>query len=252
MNGTEIFAERALSVHFPTDGNAHRTGHRPRQREIARQATQLLRPTAAGTLSHTCHRRVFHQRSRRALLRLKTNRISHTQPVPSPLAYDPAPYRNRPVLGPLQDESQPMQVVQATAPPQAEPEPFQDKLPDSFPIPVGQFDARRGWRLLHRPFQPLLLRLVRCGGNHRSARISGLQALPHRRPTPNGLWYGARSSASAVATAVQPRASIQRAYQRARARGVGAKIIRWRRSLTPICHCSRDRSISLTPILNPS
>ena len=40
-------------------------------------------------------------RLRRALLRLKTNRLSHTQPAPSPLAYDPAPYRNRPVHGSL-------------------------------------------------------------------------------------------------------------------------------------------------------
>ncbi len=53
-------------------------------------------PTAAGTLPHACHRRVFHPRSRRTLLRLKTNRLSHTQPTPFPLAYDPAPYRNRP------------------------------------------------------------------------------------------------------------------------------------------------------------
>ena len=55
-------------------------------------------PTAAGTLPHACHRRVFHQRSRRTLLRLKTNRLSHTQPAPFPLAYDPAPYRNRPAV----------------------------------------------------------------------------------------------------------------------------------------------------------
>ena len=39
---------------------------------------------------------VYEQRSRRALLRLKTNRLSHTQPAPFPLAYDPAPHRNRP------------------------------------------------------------------------------------------------------------------------------------------------------------
>ena len=55
-------------------------------------------PTAAGTLPHACHGRVFHQRSRRTLLRLKTNRLSHTQPTPFPLAYDPAPYRNRPAV----------------------------------------------------------------------------------------------------------------------------------------------------------
>ena len=70
-------------------------GHRPRQGEIARQSAQTVRPTAVGTLPHACHRRVFHQRSRRALLRLKTNRLSHTQPARFPLAYDPAPYRNR-------------------------------------------------------------------------------------------------------------------------------------------------------------
>ena len=64
--------------------------------EIARQAAQTVRPTAAGTPPQACHRRVFHQRSRRTLLRLQTNRLSHTQPTPFPLAYDPAPYRNRP------------------------------------------------------------------------------------------------------------------------------------------------------------
>ena len=63
---------------------------------IARQAAQTVRPTAAGTLPHACHRRVFHQRSCRDLLRIKTNRLSHAQPTPFPLAYDSAPYRNRP------------------------------------------------------------------------------------------------------------------------------------------------------------
>ena len=80
--------------------HAHPQGHRhsPRQGEIARQAAQAVRRTAAGTLPHACHGRVFHQRSRRALLSLKTNRLPHTQPVPFPLAYDPAPYRNRPEI----------------------------------------------------------------------------------------------------------------------------------------------------------
>ena len=66
-------------------------GHRPRQGEIARQVAQTLRPSAAGTLPHARHRRVFHQRPCRALLRLKTNRLSHTQPASFPLAYDSAP-----------------------------------------------------------------------------------------------------------------------------------------------------------------
>ncbi len=42
------------------------------------------------------------------------------------------------------------------------------------------------------------------------------------------------------------------AYHRSRSRGVGARTIRLRKSFTPICHCSRDQSISLTPIINPS
>ena len=66
-------------------------GHRPRQGEIARQAAQTVRPTAAGTPPDACHRRVFHQRSRRAVLRLKTTRLSHTQPAPFPLSVRSCP-----------------------------------------------------------------------------------------------------------------------------------------------------------------
>ena len=96
----------------------------------------------------------------------------------------------------------------------------------------------------------------RAGGNHRSARISGPQVLRRRRLTPNVRWCagpcGSLARASAVAAAVQPCASSRMAYHRSRSRGVGARIIRRRKSLTPICHCSRERSISLTPITNPS
>ena len=67
-----------------------------RQEEIARQAAQTVRRTAAATLPHECHGHVFHQRSHQALLSLKTNLPSHTHPASSSLAYDPAPYRNRP------------------------------------------------------------------------------------------------------------------------------------------------------------
>ena len=77
-----------LAVRNRSHPHAHprRHGHRPRQGDIARQATQTVRPTAAGTLPQACHGRVFHQRSRRALLRLKTNPLSYTQPAPFPLA----------------------------------------------------------------------------------------------------------------------------------------------------------------------
>ena len=63
--------------------------------------------------------------------------------------------------------------------------------------------------------------------------------------------WGSRSRASATAEPVQPWASSNRAYHRSRSRGVGDRIIRRRKSLASICHCSRNRSISLTPITNP-
>ena len=65
--------------------------------DLIRTRQGVIAQQAARTLPHACHRRVFHQRSRRALLRLKTNCLSHTQPAPFPLAYYPAPYRNRPL-----------------------------------------------------------------------------------------------------------------------------------------------------------
>ena len=51
------------------------------------------------------------------------------------------------LLGTLEGKSQTVQPVQGTAAAQTDPEPFQDKLPDPFPIPVGQFDARLSGRL---------------------------------------------------------------------------------------------------------
>ena len=62
---------------------------------------------------------------------------------------------------------------------------------------------------------------------------------------------GSCSKASAVAAAVRPWAKSSIAYHLSRSRGVGARIILRRRSLTPICHCSSDWSISLTSIINP-
>ena len=63
---------------------------------------------------------------------------------------------------------------------------------------------------------------------------------------------GSRSSASAVPTAVNPWASNRMAYHLSRSRGVGERIIRRCKSLASICHCSRNQSISLTPITSPS
>ena len=67
---------------------------------------------------------------------------------------------DQPLLGTLQDEPQPVQIVQATAAAQANAEAFPDKLPDHFPVPVGQADARQGGQLRHRCPQLRLLRLA--------------------------------------------------------------------------------------------
>ena len=63
---------------------------------------------------------------------------------------------------------------------------------------------------------------------------------------------GSRSKASAVADAVQPWASSSMAYHLFRSLGVGARIIRRRKSLAFICRYSRYPSMSLPPITNPS
>ena len=62
---------------------------------------------------------------------------------------------------------------------------------------------------------------------------------------------GSRPRASAVAAAVQPWAKSQRACQRSRSRGVGARMSRRCNPLASISHCRRIRPISLTPIANP-
>ena len=45
------------------------------------------------------------------------------------------------LLGTLQDEPQPMQIVQATAAAQTEAESLRDKLMNHLPVPVGQADV---------------------------------------------------------------------------------------------------------------
>ena len=83
------------------------------------------------------------------------------------------------LLGVLEGKPQPVPPVQATAAAPAEAEAFPDKPMHHLPIPVGQLDARRGGRLLHRPFQLLLLRLVQGG----RGGTTGLLEDPGRRPS---------------------------------------------------------------------
>ena len=101
----------------------------------------------------------------------------------------------------------------------------------------------------HRRLQLLPLPLVKRGGeppdcsNIRAAGPPSPKADAHRP-----MVCGSRSSASAV----QPWASSQTAYHRSRGVGVGARIIRRRKALASISHCSKSRCISLAPITNPS
>ena len=155
-------------------------------------------------------------------------------------------------LGPLQHESQAVQPVQATASAQANTIPLRDELTDHLPIPVGQFDSGFGRRLLHCRFQIRLLRLAEGGGEPPDcSNIKASGPPPPKAAAHRPMVWKSRSSALAVSDAVQPWASSNMAYHRSRSRGVGARIIRRRKSLTPICHFSRNRSISLTPITSP-
>ena len=119
-------------------------------------------------------------------------------------------------------------------------------LPEPWPEPKPNLEITR-----HAPPQKPVT--YPCQGeppdcsNIRAAGPPSPKADAHRP-----MVCGSRSSASAVAAAVQPWASSQTAYHRSRPRGVGARIIRRRKALASISHCSKSRCISLAPITNPS
>src|SRR4029077_11041332 len=68
------------------------------------------------------------------------------------------------LLGTLEDEPQPMEVVHTTAPPQRFLELALDELAHHFPIPVGQVDSHLAWRRLDGGLQLSLFRRVEGGG----------------------------------------------------------------------------------------
>ena len=125
------------------------------------------------------------------------------------------------------------------------------------PVPVGQVQLARSRPAAAGSCCTAALNSSRCaspraGGNHRSAGISGLWALPHQRPPPIVQWCEGPFPAPPpwpMPASLGP--ATRMAYHRSRSLGVGAKIIRRRKSLTSICHCSKDRSISLTLIIYP-
>ena len=124
---------------------------------------------------------------------------------------------------------------------------------DHFPVPVGQFDARHGRLFRHRLLQLRLLHLAEGGGEPPDCSKIKASGPPLPKAAAHlPMVCGSRPKACAVPEAVHPWASSQMACQRSRSRGAGARISRRCKSLASICHCSRNRSISLTPITNPS
>ena len=127
-----------------------------------------------------------------------------------------------------------------------------DKLTDHFTVPVGQFDARPWWATPAPPSSatPAAPRRGR-GGTPRTDRRKAAGPPSPKAAAHRPIVRGSRSKASAVVEALHTWAS-SRACHRSRSRGVGNQITRRHKSLASICHCSRNRSISLTPITNPS
>ena len=123
-----------------------------------------------------------------------------------------------------------------------------DKLSDSFPIPVGKFYIRRGGRCCTAPFNSTCRASSRAGGTtglfkYQACRLSLTEG---RHPTSDSegvsLQRLHRPALGQQQEGVPPLCSG----------GVGTRIIRRRKFFLPICNCSRDRSISLTLITDPS
>ncbi len=159
----------------------------------------------------------------------------------------------QPLLGPLQDESQAVQVVQATAAAEADAEWLPHKLPHH--LPVGQLanSMPAPWgKSCTAAFNSACCVSPRVGGTPVGSNSNALGPPSPKAATHRPVVCGSRSKASAVADPVQPWASSSRAYQRSRSRGLDPRIIRRRKALASISHCSKNPSMSLAPISNPS
>ena len=152
------------------------------------------------------------------------------------------------LLRPLQDKTQAVEVVQATAAGQRAPEAFLDKSPHHFPVPIRQVDACLFGQRLDRSLHLGLLVSVEGGGEPPDCSKSRAAAPPlPKAVTHMPMVWESRSSASATADAVQPWAKSQRACHRSRSRGVGDRYMRLRTSPTSSCHRSRSCTMSLIP-----
>ena len=152
------------------------------------------------------------------------------------------------LLWPLQDKTQAVGVVQATAAGQRVPEAFLDKSPHHFPVPIRQVDACLFGQRLDRSLQLGLLVSVEGGGEPPDCSKARAVGPPvPKAVTHMPMLWESRSSASATADAVQPKAKSQSACHRSRSRGVDARYMRLRTSPTSSCHRSRSCTMSLIP-----
>ena len=152
------------------------------------------------------------------------------------------------LLWPLQDKTQAVEVVQATAAGQRVPEAFLDKSPHHFPVPIRQVDACLFGQRLDRSLQLGLPVSVEDGGEPPDCSKARAVGPPvPKAVTHMPMVWESRSSASATADAVQPKAKSQSACHRSRSRGVDARYMRLRTSPTSSCHRSRSCAMSLIP-----
>ena len=91
-------------------------------------------------------------------------------------------------LGLFQHKPQPVQVVEATAPAQRQPEAVLHK--PAHHLPVSQIDPRLSRQFLHRRLPVELLLSAQCGGNLPTAQRVTPGGRPLQRHGSNDQWYG--------------------------------------------------------------
>jgi len=143
----------------------------------------------------------------------------------------------QPLLRALVDAARPMPGAHAGAAAEPNPAAGRDALPHHPPVPVRQFATDLARRGLHGDVQPRPGRIPAGGGAppvRSNARTVGPPCSKAASPPPRVR--ASRSRCSATVSADQPCASSQRACQRSRSRGVGARYPRSRTCRTSNTH----------------
>ena len=157
----------------------------------------------------------------------------------------------QPLPGSLDHRVKPMQVVQATSPTEQASKAFLDEGAHGFR--VGQPDTQRLWRCLDCRHQRLLLSYVENGGPPVCSKASPAGPRSRAFSFKSPVVWASRPNASAIRTAVQPRASNQRTCRRSRSRGVAARYTCFAPSshptaiapVPPACHLSQSLALAV-------